>query len=652
MDKRINCNICPLRNVEVDMLCEDYCSDMADYREQIRANTIEEYTEWLKTQIVGIDKNISVGISSIYNNIGTLNDLFLKYNEIKDDDDDKKLQILTEINQLRKVAEKAIKNIIYPEVVVIDYKQSDAKYIASSENKSSNTASKIANCLQQVIDEESNLLTFLKFGFLEDKKFAEKSLKLIDKNFQKYLNKQQYKFTKICSDNEAKALVLFYVVPTQVFEVTLSSEKLVSEPKTYTSYFDNLPTLLKMDYMSPQSFEMQIRLKKFNDISLCFNRNIYNSNFCYFIIDKCLKYNCLDELMKVLIDRIPAWMCISFFNKARNYCKAAGGEYDENKNIRIYKVLGSLKEDEFEEKEDKELVKFIVSYCKSYVDQKVYEYNCDEKHPFALLLNTLYSDMPFTPRFYNKTLELTDKKELINMLLNHKDNIEKCRNKFIFGEDYLNDKDLKSQTRNMMFALINRLPDIYEKLKELGYKNKDLNYKDSLFNVANESIKQSFSGENPDVLDYTGYYDVAFTISFIFASNYDASKILTDSTFENATNQIVKIAEESKNTILQELYYSIYVKWYLQAYFGLRKAMRTITKPEELENIIRIQDELDKHWNKHYTEIRAVSSKTLTTSKHKSELNYQLDAYQYESFAFFDELEDKVKELAGKKARS
>ena len=42
MKKRIHCSDCPLRNVEVDTLCEEYCSDMADFIEEIRANAIEE----------------------------------------------------------------------------------------------------------------------------------------------------------------------------------------------------------------------------------------------------------------------------------------------------------------------------------------------------------------------------------------------------------------------------------------------------------------------------------------------------------------------------------------------------------------------------------------------------------------------------------
>lgn len=42
MDKRINCNDCPLCHVEVEDYCERYCSDMADFIEEIRAKVIEE----------------------------------------------------------------------------------------------------------------------------------------------------------------------------------------------------------------------------------------------------------------------------------------------------------------------------------------------------------------------------------------------------------------------------------------------------------------------------------------------------------------------------------------------------------------------------------------------------------------------------------
>ena len=42
MDKRITCSDCPLCNVAVGTLCEDYCSDMADFIEEIRADVIDE----------------------------------------------------------------------------------------------------------------------------------------------------------------------------------------------------------------------------------------------------------------------------------------------------------------------------------------------------------------------------------------------------------------------------------------------------------------------------------------------------------------------------------------------------------------------------------------------------------------------------------
>lgn len=50
MDKRIRCSNCPLCHVEVDTLCEEYCSDMADFIDEIRADVIDEcialFIEW------------------------------------------------------------------------------------------------------------------------------------------------------------------------------------------------------------------------------------------------------------------------------------------------------------------------------------------------------------------------------------------------------------------------------------------------------------------------------------------------------------------------------------------------------------------------------------------------------------------------------
>lgn len=49
MDKRITCSDCPLYGVGTDELCEDYCSDMADFIEEIRADAIDEF----ETRILG-----------------------------------------------------------------------------------------------------------------------------------------------------------------------------------------------------------------------------------------------------------------------------------------------------------------------------------------------------------------------------------------------------------------------------------------------------------------------------------------------------------------------------------------------------------------------------------------------------------------------
>lgn len=42
MAKRISCSDCPLSGVPIDDLCEQYCSDMADFVDEIRAEVIKE----------------------------------------------------------------------------------------------------------------------------------------------------------------------------------------------------------------------------------------------------------------------------------------------------------------------------------------------------------------------------------------------------------------------------------------------------------------------------------------------------------------------------------------------------------------------------------------------------------------------------------
>ena len=63
MNKRIHCSDCPLCNVAVDTLCEEYCSDMAEFVDEIRAEAYQkgkldgvcEFAEWLKKSHWRID---------------------------------------------------------------------------------------------------------------------------------------------------------------------------------------------------------------------------------------------------------------------------------------------------------------------------------------------------------------------------------------------------------------------------------------------------------------------------------------------------------------------------------------------------------------------------------------------------------------------
>lgn len=76
MDKRIDCNYgCPLFQVEVDNCCEKYCSDMADYKEEVRTDVIDEC-------IAKIDilEQISFGIVEV----DLVKDLLEKLKEDKD----------------------------------------------------------------------------------------------------------------------------------------------------------------------------------------------------------------------------------------------------------------------------------------------------------------------------------------------------------------------------------------------------------------------------------------------------------------------------------------------------------------------------------------------------------------------------------------
>ena len=43
MAKKITCSNCPLRDVEVESYCPQYCSDMADFVDKIRTKAIDEY---------------------------------------------------------------------------------------------------------------------------------------------------------------------------------------------------------------------------------------------------------------------------------------------------------------------------------------------------------------------------------------------------------------------------------------------------------------------------------------------------------------------------------------------------------------------------------------------------------------------------------
>lgn len=58
MDKRINCNNCPLFHVEVDTYCEQYCSDMADFIDETKADVIDEIYNIIIADIPDRIKNI------------------------------------------------------------------------------------------------------------------------------------------------------------------------------------------------------------------------------------------------------------------------------------------------------------------------------------------------------------------------------------------------------------------------------------------------------------------------------------------------------------------------------------------------------------------------------------------------------------------
>lgn len=45
MDKRIDCDCCPLNGIGTDELCESNCSDMADYKEEIYNQALEDLIE-------------------------------------------------------------------------------------------------------------------------------------------------------------------------------------------------------------------------------------------------------------------------------------------------------------------------------------------------------------------------------------------------------------------------------------------------------------------------------------------------------------------------------------------------------------------------------------------------------------------------------
>ena len=76
MNKRIHCSDCPLCNVEVDTLCEEYCSDMAEFVDEIRAEAYQkgkldgarEFAEWLPTKFdLRFSNNPDVWLDEYFN---------------------------------------------------------------------------------------------------------------------------------------------------------------------------------------------------------------------------------------------------------------------------------------------------------------------------------------------------------------------------------------------------------------------------------------------------------------------------------------------------------------------------------------------------------------------------------------------------------
>lgn len=51
MDKRITCSDCPLECIGTDELCEDNCSDMADFIDEIKSEVLDKVMQKQRTII-------------------------------------------------------------------------------------------------------------------------------------------------------------------------------------------------------------------------------------------------------------------------------------------------------------------------------------------------------------------------------------------------------------------------------------------------------------------------------------------------------------------------------------------------------------------------------------------------------------------------
>ena len=91
--------------------------------------------------------------------------------------------------------------------------------------------------------------------------------------------------------------------------------------------------------------------------------------------------------------------------------------------------------------------------------------------------------------------------------------------------------------------------------------------------VPSSSIERMFVFEDNDIKNYQRFYSLSFTIAFLFQSLNDINELKQNEILNKTFNILIENAKNNKDTIFEEIYYSILLRIIEICMFGLKNSV-------------------------------------------------------------------------------